>query len=104
MSTCLTGCLIARIKNIIFTLFRGFKRFFGRGQGLTFEQKLQQIEQGTGGRVIHRMPSDVNDDWFDGVGVPHPRPVTPPNMDNLLLEVQLNSTRVYVTSHRYNFS
>ena len=87
----------------LFTYSSGFKRFFGRGAGLTFLDKLHLIEQGTGGRVIHRLPTDVADDWYDSQGVAHPRPIPPPNLahlNTLLMEVQLNSTRVFVTSHR----
>ena len=83
---------------------RAFKRFFGRGAGLTFEARLALIEQGTGGRVIHRMPADANDDWYDEQGVAQPRPQPPANLahlNTLLMEVQLNSSRVYCTSHRF---
>ena len=62
---------------------RGFKRFFGRGAGLTFEARLALIEQGTGGRVIHRMPADANDDWYDEHGVAQPRPQPPANLAHL---------------------
>ena len=56
--------------------------------------------------MIHRLPIDAADDWFDSQGVQHPRPATPANVNgvnvnSLLLEVQLNSSRVGVTSHRY---
>ena len=83
---------------------RGFKRFWGHGAGLTFEDKLVLIEQATGGRVIHRFPADVNDDWYDCQGVAHPPPVPPANLLHLmplLSEVQLNSSRIFNTSHRF---
>ena len=50
------------------------------------------------------MPTDANDPWYDSQGVAHPRPAPPANLahlNSLLLEVQLNSTRLFVTSHRF---
>ena len=60
------------------------------------------MEQQSGGRVIARFPTDPADDWFDRDGVRHPTPVRPANLQHLRLpfEVQLNSGRMFCTSHR----
>lgn len=82
---------------------RGFKRFFGAGVGLPFPARLQLIEQQTGGRVTFRMPADAGENWYDRAGVPHHPPTPPVNLQHLfslLFEVQLNSSRLFVTSHR----
>ena len=81
---------------------RGFKRFFGRGAGLSFPAKLHNIEQQTGGRVIARFPCDIGEDWYDEIGNRQPTPVPSPNLGNVLLpmEVLLNSSRMFCTSHR----
>ena len=84
-------------------IFRGFKHNFGHRPARTFLQKMDTIEQNTGGRVIYRIPIDAADNWYDWQGVSHPRPLVAPGNDNLLLEVQLNSSRVFVTSHRLVF-
>ena len=100
-------------------MFRGYKRFFGRGRRQTFIDRLWQINALTGGRVIFRFPSDVGDDWYginileffcksilntryDLQGIAHPPPVSPPNLQHvhMMFEVQLNSSRMFNTAHR----
>ena len=83
--------------------YRGFKKMFGRGNPLnSFVTKMNTLEQQTGGRVIARFPADLGEGWFDKKGVKHPVPVPPANLQhlNLLWEVQLNSSRLFDTSHR----
>ena len=81
---------------------RGFKKFFGRGAGLSFPDKLRAIEQQSGGRVISRFPCDMGEDWFSDIGVRQPSPIPPPNLRHVMLpmEVLLNSSRMFCTSHR----
>ena len=64
---------------------------------------LTGIEARNGGRTRHLAPADSGDDWIDSLGQHHPPPISPPNVDGgkLLWEVQANSTRAYVTSHRW---
>ena len=80
---------------------KGFKQYFGNQQ--SFLDSLTVLENGVGGRVRHFVPADSGDDWFDRHGQAHPPPVLPPNMVRgaLLWDLQANSTRVFVTAHRW---
>ena len=81
---------------------RGFKFNFGAGNAIRFPDRMLAMEQQTGGRVIARFPPDHREDWFDARGIRHPAPVPPANLQNTRLpfEVQLNSGRMFCTSHR----
>lgn len=63
---------------------------------------MNAMQQQSGGRVIARFPSDPGEHWFDNLGVRHPAPVAPANLQHVGLpfEVQLNSGRMFCTSHR----
>lgn len=52
--------------------------------------------------MIFLFPWDAGEDWIDWQGVSHPPPIAPPNFQHFrfLFEVQLNSSRIFNTSHR----
>ena len=96
--------LLTKLYNLIlkFTNCRGYKFNFGGGNVTRFPDRMLLMEQQSGGRVIARFPLGHGDDWFDGLGHRHAAPVPPANLQHLRLpfEVQLNSSRMFVTAHR----
>ena len=103
----LPGGLMQVLKGLdgyfVFHIFdKGFKYYLG-GNMQTFFAILSVIEAAAGGRVRHCVPCDPNDPWLDQLGQAQPVPIAAPgtNRGNLLFDVQANSTRVYVTAHRW---
>ena len=86
---------------IIHLFDKGFKQYVGNPP--SFLDILTGLEIATGGRVRHFLPSDAGDDWFDRHGQSLQLPPDPPNLHRgrLLWDVQANSTRTFVTSHRW---
>ena len=101
--TCLTGDLKISLITNNCLIFRGYKFFFGAGQNVVrFPDRMQAMNQQSGGQVIARFPCDLGDPWYDWQGVSHQAPVRPANLQHaqLMFEVQVNSARMFCTAHR----